>query len=203
MKIFFQPSEAIKDIKKEKSLGKSISILAIAAVIFAIIAAVGVSRITAVLPAGITMPQFAQYGIGIAAVATFLCVFIGGLFIGWILQIAMTTLGAKGDFFAGVTSIAYPLLIISVSTLIATFVAFIPLIGPVIAFIISLILVTIAFAFTYRAIKELFATDMITAFIGVLIVWSAAIAAGLYSSALGLLPTIGKIPTIPSIPGLG
>ena len=97
---------------------------------------------------------------------------------------------------------AYPFLILSVSNLIAAIVSFIPtFIGPLLAFLVTIILTIMAFALTYRMIKELFATDMITAFIGLLIVWAAAAAAGIYGGAV-LLGTIGRIPIIPGLPGL-
>jgi hypothetical protein len=191
MKLFTNPGEAFKEIKKVKGLGKAIGVLAIAAIIFAIVGVIGATAIFKVVP---TLPMTAGAGAGIAAVITFLVIFIGGLFFAWLLQLTMNTLGCKGDFNAGLVPVAYPLLILSVGTLVSALLAYIPMVGGILAFLVTIILTVMAFALTYRAIKEMFATDMITAFIGLLVLWGAAIAAGVYAGAIGMIGTVGKIP---------
>jgi len=191
MKLFTHPGEAFKDIKKVKKAGKAMGVLAIAAIIFAIAGVIGATALYKVVP---TLPLTAGMGAGIAAVITFLVIFIGGLFFAWLLQMTMNTLGCKGDYNAGLVPVAYPLLILSVSNLIAMLLGYIPFVGGILAFLVTVILTVMAFALTYRAIKEMFATDMITAFIGLLVLWSAAIAAGIYAGTIGLIGTVGKIP---------
>jgi hypothetical protein len=191
MKLFTNPGEAFKEIKKVKGAGKAMGVLAIAAIIFAIVGVIGATALFKLVPA---LPMTAGVGAGIAAVVTFLVIFIGGLFFAWLLQLTMNTLGCKGDFNAGLVPVAYPLLILAVSALVSALLGYIPLIGGILAFLVTIILTVMAFALTYRAIREMFATDMITAFIGLLVVWGAAITAGVYAGTVGMLGTVGKIP---------
>lgn len=191
MKLFTKPGEAIKDIKKVKTAGKAIGVLAIAAIIFAIAGVMGTTTLFRVMP---KIPLTAGMGAGIAAATTFLVIFIGGIFFAWLLKITMNTLGAKGSFNAGLVPVAYPLLILSVSNLISMLLGYIPYIGGVLAFLVTITLIVMASSLTYRAIKEMFAADIITAFIGLLVIWGAAIAAGIYAGTIGIIGTIGKIP---------
>jgi len=191
MKLFTKPGEAFKGIKKVKGSGRAIGILAIAAIIFAIVGVIGATALYKIVP---ELPMAAGAGAGIAAVVTFLVIFIGGLFFAWLLQTTMNTLGCKGNYNSGLVPVAYPLLILSVSNLISAVLNYVPVIGGVLAFLVTIILTVMAFALTYRAIKEMFATDMITAFIGLLVLWGAAVAAGVYAGTIGVIGTIGKIP---------
>lgn len=201
LNLFIKPGDMVKGIKKRKSLGNSMGILALAGVLFAIAAVVGATKLVSFIPGKEILAGLGGMGLGVAAVAAFLIVFIGGLFLGWLLQITMNTLGTKGDYFAGVTSIAYPLLLLSVANLVSVIVTYVPYFGSLLAFLVTIILSAMAFALTYRLIKDLFATDMITAFIGLLVVWAAAFAAGIYGGAVAI-GTIGRIPIIPGIPGI-
>jgi hypothetical protein len=201
LKLFTSPGDVVKDIKKKKSLGNSMGVLALAGVLFAITAVIGTTKLIAFVPGSEIIAGLGGMGLGIAAVAAFLIVFIGGIFLGWLLKVAMQTLGTKGDYFSGLSSIAYPFLILSVANLVSVLLTYVPYIGGLLAFLVTIILTIMAFALTYRLIKELFVTDMVTAFIGLLVVWAAAIAAGLYGGAVAL-GTIGRLPIIPGIPGL-
>jgi len=200
--LFTRPGDAVKEIKKKNSMGNSMGVLALAGVLFAITAVIGTTRLVSFVPGNEILGSLGGMGLGVAAVTAFLIVFVGGLFLGWILEIAMTTLGTKGDYFSGLTSIAYPFLILSVSNLLSVIFSYIPYIGGLLAFLITIVLSVMAFALTYRLIKDLFNTDMVTAVIGLLIVWSAAFAAGLYGGAATLFGTIGRIPVIPAVPGI-
>ena len=202
LRLFTRPGDIVKEIKKKKSIGNSIGVLALAGVLFAIAAVLGTTKLISFVPGNELLTGLGGMGLGIAAVSAFLMVFIGGLFIGWILKLAMSTLGTKGGYFEGLSSVAYPLMILAVSNLGSVIVTYIPYIGGLLAFLITIILTVMAFALTYRLIKELFVTDMVTAFLGVLIVWAAAVAAGLYGSAAFGLGMIGKLPIIPAVPGV-
>lgn len=196
-RVFTHPGEAIRIAKKIGSTGTSIGVLALAALVFAIISAIGTTKIMSLFPGAI--PYTTGVSTGIAAVVTFVIIFIGGLFFSWILQLVMKVLDTKSTYFAGVTTIAYPLLLLSIANLIAIGAGYIPYVGGIVAFLVSLIFACMAFALTYRAIKELFGTDIITAFIGLLVVWAAIIAAGLYGGLAygglaGWLSTVGRVP---------
>jgi hypothetical protein len=192
LRVFTHPGDAITIAKKIGSTGTSIGVLGLSALIFAIVSALGTTKIMSIFPGAI--PYTAGVSTGIAAVVTFVMIFIGGLFFSWILSIVMKVLDTKSSYFAGVTAVAYPLLLLSVANLVAMGAGYVPYFGGIIAFLITLIFTCMAFALTYRAIKDLFKTDMMTAFIGLLVVWAAIIAAGLYGGMAGWLSTIGRIP---------
>ena len=202
MKLFTSPGEIVKELKKKKSMGNSMGVLALAGVLFAITAVIGTTKLISFVPGNEILGGLGGMGLGVAAVSAFLIVFIGGIFLGWILKLVMNTLGTKGGYFEGLTSIAYPFLILSVSNLLSVIVVYIPYLGGLLAFLVTIILTAMAFALTYRLIKDLFATDMITAFIGLIVVWAAALAAGLYGGAATIIGTVGRLPVIPAVPGL-
>jgi len=197
MKLITKPGDALKAMKKEKNLNKSIGILAIAGILFGISVLISGTSLANLVP----QVQTWMTGTYWAALITFLFVFVGGLFLGWLVKIVMTTLGCKGTYFEGLTSIAYPAFMLSVAGIISALVNYIPYIGSILAFLVTVILACVAFALTYRTIKELFGTDVVTAFIGLLIVWSAVAAAGA-ATIPGIMLAVGKIPFIAKIPGL-
>jgi len=197
MRLITKPGDALKAMKKEKNLNKSIGILAIAGILFGISVLISGTSLANLVP----QMQAWMTGTYLAALITFLFVFIGGLFLGWLLKITMTTLGTKGNYFSGLTAVAYPAFILSVAGIISALVSYIPYIGSVLAFFVTVILACIAFSLTYRTIKDLFATDVVTAFIGLLIVWAAVVAAGA-ATVPGIMLAVGKIPFIAKVPGL-
>jgi len=185
MKILTQPEKAIAEAKKEKSLVKSIGTLVAVAVLLAL--AIGI--------AAPTIPSLAAMGTA-ASVAMFIVVLIGGLFLGWIVKVAITTLGGTGKYFEGLTVVSYSTLPISVGAVIAAIVFFLPVLGILIGFAVLVFFSVLGVAMMYRAIKDLFRTDMITAFVGVSVIVLGITIAIYCSVILGagtLLQGIGTI----------
>lgn len=175
MKILTSPEKAIAEAKKEKNLTKSIEVLVAAAVLLAIATLIGV------LP----IPTMANQRVE-SALGVFLFVVVGGLFLGWIVKIAMTTLGGQGKYFEGLTVVSYSCLPISIGVLIAAIASVAGAIGAVISFVALAFFVVLGTAIMYRGIKDLFKTDMVTALVGVLVIYIAIITAAYGSTALGL-----------------
>jgi hypothetical protein len=89
------------------------------------------------------------------------------IFFAFLLKIIMTTLGGKGKYFEGLASMAYGLYTISLGVLIASPFFYLVGVGPMIAMLILVIAGSLSLATFYRAVKELFSTDMITTWIGI------------------------------------
>ncbi len=186
MEILTSPVKAIAKAKKEKNLGKSIGVLVVAALLFAIATAIGM----------IPISGLAQIGAE-SAVGIFFLVLVGGLFLGWIVKIVMTTLGGVGKYFEGLTAVAYSSLPISIGMVIASIasvtLAQSPVAGMVVSFVFLAIFGALGLAILYRAVKDLFRTDMITTLLGVSIVYLAMFTA-IYGSAVwgltGLFSTL-------------
>lgn len=181
---YFRPEECLKKFKKEKNISKPIAYLLVASVFFAISAGIMATRFFRILP------LLQASGIGLAAdvlaVVTFLAVFLGGIFMGWIVQIVLRTLNGKGGYFHGLAAVAYPLSVLSIGFLIAAVFSFLPSVGGVVALVSIATLGALAFASFYRFTKELFEVDMVTAFVGVSIVLAVLIFAVQLSLLFGL-----------------
>jgi hypothetical protein len=195
MEILTSPASAIARAKKEKNLGRSIGILVGSAVLLAIAAAIGVGA----------QPIANLPGVGTgSAIGAFVVVLVGGLFLGWIVKVAMTTLGGRGEYFEGVTAVAYTSLPISVGIVIAAIISAVAtgsaaIAGAIINFVVLAFFGVLGLAIMYRSVRELFRTDMITALIGVAVIYAGITIAGIYVStvlglrALTLLPTVGTL----------
>lgn len=164
------PNEAVEEIAGKEMLEGSVGILALASVIFAVDGIIGIEmlRDMALTVQGpevvLSLLKLGQLNL---AVELFAAVLVGGLFFGWITKLIMNLLGAEGSYFDGLTTIAYPVLAVSVGILLAMLFSYIPLIGTVLSFIAVAVFFTIGYASLYRFAKELFDTDMITAFVGI------------------------------------
>ena len=174
------PVKSIMDAKKKRNMNKTLLVLIESAVLFAIASSLIVSRIgLSVLLVG-------------SAIATFLVVVIGILLFGLAVHISATTLGGKGKYFHGLTSIAYAMLPISVGMLVASLLAFAPLTAglQVIVFALSFAL---GFSMIYRGIKELYGMDMITVFVVVSIAVVVVFVSIYASLGLSLLSRVASL----------
>jgi hypothetical protein len=175
MKILTQPEKAIAEAKKERNLAKSVGILVASAILLAIATLVGVSPVRSATNFGAA-----------SALGVFLLVVVGGLFLGWIVKIAITTLGGTGKYFEGLTVVSYSCLPISIGVLIAFIASVAGTIGKVISFVALAFFGVLSAAIMYRAIKDFFKTDMVTALVGVSVIYIAIIIAAYGTTALGL-----------------
>lgn len=182
MKILYDPAQAILDAKKHRSLVKSIGVLLISTLLF--IATIVVSCYFMKIPLDkIIYFEYMEIKTSIILWA-FLIIFLGGMFFGFILTVVMNTLGGNGSFFDGLTAVSYFLLPLSIGIFISFAINFAPLqitdvnlmlLKSLIIFAIGIFFTAESVAIMYRAIKELFETGMVDAWVGVIVVSVAII----------------------------
>jgi len=180
MKILLAPDKAILEAKKQRNLTKSIIVLLISSLLF--LATTVVYYWSTNKLGDLLKPDFP------VAIYAFIVPFVGSLFLGIVLVLIINTLGGNGVYFDGLTSLSYSLLplsigiflLITINSLTMTITDMnINMITGLIAFAIGTFFTAESVAIMYRTIKELFETDMITAFVGAAVL-SAAIVIPLY-----------------------
>lgn len=177
MKMLLDPGAALMQAKKEKSLGLSVGLLVVAAVLFAIFVAVAGQNFASsisLLGQG-TAARLAGALAGALALTAFVLVFVGGLFYGYIVQLVMNTLGGKGQYFEGLTPVAYTSFLVSVGMLVGWILSNIPTIGAVLGAAVAVIFGALGIAAFFRGVKELFGVDYLTALIGSLVIQSSVL----------------------------
>lgn len=174
------PVKAIDAAKKKKRMGKTVGLMIATAIVFAISAVILLAKMSVMAP-------LVMAG---AFIGVLLLMIVFALLFGLIIQVAAVTLGGKGEYYEGLTSITYALWPISIGLLIAVIIALIPF-ASVISGIIFAVLFAIGLATLYKSIKELFRTDMITAFVAVSVVILAMVA-GAWIMGLGMLSSFGN-----------
>lgn len=215
MKILSDVGEAFKEAKKN-SLGKSVAVLLVVAILLTVTAVVfswrTVGSLTPLLSAlpipGLAANLGAVGGqvLGLVAVSTFIVVLLGGLFLGWVYQIVLKALGGKGGLVEGVSVLAYSSVPLAVGSLLAVLVGFIPhtLIATLVGFILFAAFAALGFAAVYRGTKDLFGVDTITAFVAVT-VFGTVVASALFGSLLlsGGLSNLGALGGLGGLGSLG
>ena len=212
--IITNPGEALLKAKQEKSMGHSLLVAFAASVLITISAVLLImpfmqlGTTTAGMIGGASASAatgfFAGMGLAVVAIVVFILVLVFEFLMGLLSGVVMKTLGGKGGFFEGLTVIAYSCFVSSVALAALGVLSFIPLIGPVIGGIIALLLFGISLAILYRGLKELFETDMVTAFVGTSIIATAtiftiyAVMAYLYIQLIAMLGSLAVVR-----PGLG
>lgn len=210
MKLLYAPDEAILAAKRDRNLMKSIMILLISCALLLATLVVFFSFTKVPLEYLVKL----EFPI---AIYTFLVPFLGSLFLGFILVVAVNTLGGNGNYFDGLTTVSYSLFPFSIGIFLSITINLLPNVLGVlildmnITAIKSLAVLAIGMFFTaesvaivYRAIKELFNTDMVTALIGTSVVSAAVIIPFyivLYSSIFTLLFGLigGSLPSATSL----
>lgn len=103
----------------------------------------------------------------IVASTAFLLTFAASMFFAYVLQITVNTLGGSGRYADGLAAVAYSITAIALGLLASSLLLFVPLLGAVLAILVLSATAALSLATLYRAIKELFKTDMIVAFVAV------------------------------------
>jgi hypothetical protein len=176
------PVKAILDAKKKKDMKKTALVLIESAIFFAIASGVIVAS-TGLYDALLVS----------SVVSMFVIVLVAGLLVGFVFYAAAITLGGKGGYFEGLTAISYGLLPISVGVLVSAVLMVIP-------YTSGLQLIVLAFAFVlgfsvvYRALKELYSTDMVTTLVVVSVSVLAIIMAIYASVGLSMLARVALLP---------
>lgn len=177
MKLLFAPVEAIAEMKKKADITKSIIVIALSALFWALAVIIGTKGM-----------------MWLPAIIMFIVMIIASLFMGFLLQLTFGILVGKGGYFEGVTVLACSMFAIAAAALVSSILILIPVIGIIISVILMGIAAVISSAAFFRAAKDLFATDYLTVLIG-WVVASTALFLGIYMGiGLAMMGTaIGNI----------
>lgn len=185
-KLLMAPAEAITVAKKKASYGDALGTLIVDGIIAAVTAAILLTQLGDI--PGISALLGGQFGT--AVVSMFVIVLIGGLFFALLTKLVVNTLGGNGDYLHGLTASAYTMVAPIVGLLVASIFFRVQYnIGPLIVFIAMSIGIALGLSTLYRSIKELFATDLLTALVAVLILTSVITATFTFVSTMISLTT--------------
>ena len=183
--VFRDPAKALMDAKKRQSMNRTWLALGEASVLLAIASALLAFRAA----------NFSSFGMQLAAISAlsiFIAVFIFSAILGYIVKIIVTILGGSGKYFEGLTAVSYAFLPMSASLLVAAIFALVPQ-----GIMISVIATAIGFAYgisiLFRGIKELFKTDLLTAFVAVFILIAVLLIAASVSFGLTALMRLSTV----------
>ena len=190
---FWKPQEAIEEVKKERNLSTPIIYLLIAGILTAISLAILSYNVGGTISSETKLAQMLSNP-GIAAVAGFLLVFVGGLLGGLYYMLVMGALRTESDYFAGVATIAHTAMPASLGLLILSILSLIPKVGAIVGAIIGLIFFALSAGTLYNATREFFDTDMITAFVGVS-AFVLSMSVIICAIATSLIPSLSKMIT--------
>lgn len=168
------PIEAIKLAKKKKDMNTVVALMITEWIFFTIATAVIMPKSTILI-----------------------AVFVGGiiatLFAGLLAEITFKTLGGKGAYQEGLTTVVYPLVPLSFGLMISSFLLLGKYVGAVIALFVASIYGVMSLATVYKTAKELFRLDMITTWVGIGVLVGGALFA-VYAVSLGYLGTVQQLP---------
>ncbi len=196
------PSEAVEEIKGKtavKTMQGSLIVSLITAVVFSINTYVGL-RLIESMGLQITGPELVvsvlNMGTVNLATGTFFMVFLGVMFFGFLTKTVMNVLGGEGDYWNGLTTVAYPAFSVSVGILLAMVFSYVPVVGPVIAAVFVAIFFAVAYSSMFRLAKELFGIGMVEALVGVTVVLAVgfvAIYGGVLTTPEGIMAFVPAI----------
>ncbi|MCX6815572.1 MAG: YIP1 family protein [Candidatus Aenigmarchaeota archaeon] len=185
--ILKNPVSALEKAKKSKNTNKSIIVLAESAILFALTSIVAIMKGTGFAPASYSL-------VAVSAIIIFLVILIFSMIIGYAMKIIVNILGGKGGYYEGLTAISYSLMPVSVAVFVSSLLSLVTG-GPIIGIIVLIIGFASGISLLYRSIKELFKTDMLTAFIAVSVLILVLFVASSISFGLSLfnLSALGGI----------
>lgn len=170
--ILRSPVKAIAKAKQKRDINRTIMALLEIGIIFAVAVSVMAAQTTAnlTLLIGSFLSSFSVFVI-IAVV------------LGWAVKIAAVNLGGRGGFYEGFTALTYALVPFSVVALVIAALLYVPVIGSLLAFLATFPALASMLSILYRGVKELYNTDMITAFVTVSITITVFVLATLFLSS--------------------
>jgi len=189
---WLNPIKYIEAMRRRRNYPKQVTYLGIAAILIGLSASLGYNAIGSF---STLMPQTGYISVGAAGVSVAIVTFIAGLFFSWLFSLGMSMLGGHGDFYEGLASISYPLSIFSVGIFIAALASYAGVLGWIISFLALTTCGMLSYTALFRATKEMFRVDMLTAFIGVSALFAVMIFALYGSTMVGVLSS-GFLPQI-------
>ncbi|MEM5782059.1 MAG: YIP1 family protein [Candidatus Aenigmatarchaeota archaeon] len=176
--ILLNPLIAINKAKKEKDLNKTLLILILSWIL------VGLSFILVFYKTTTILMAFGS------ALTVFLFGILFSIFYSYIANIIMNILGGKGKYYESLTAATYSSLPISFGILLTAIISSInSMLGGFLGFIIIAITAALSLSIYFKAIKEFYLTDMLTTFVGFLIIIYVFIIAVYVSVAFSMSST--------------
>ena len=174
LNLIFSPHEAIDACKKQKGYGNAWTKLLFGAAIMGMWG----------LVMGLTMLGMTFVNSLMVLAAVLLIVIVGNIFNAWIYKIVINTLSGKGNYEHTFTALANSLVIMSIGLLIATLLWLIPTAGIILATFVLIIFMLMAYSVMIRTIMVMSGADLLTVFVGLVLVLFSSIAASLIINAL-------------------
>lgn len=181
--ILKSPVAAFAAAKRKRNVNKTLVVLAEA------------SALLAVAVTLVTLKALPTTNIASTAIFVFLLAFLSVMLIGWVVDIVAKTLGGKGNYLDGLTTVTYSSVFLAAGLLLSSVLLLLPLAGTlsVISLLLSGLVMLPAFAagFSsfYRGIKEMYKTDMITALVTVSVTTLTIVTVVQLVAVLGLANT--------------
>lgn len=105
-------------------------------------------------------------GAAVAMASTaFLVVFFASLFFAYVLHVIVNTLGGSGRYNDALTCIVYASSAPALGFLVSSLLMFVPLLGIMSSLLVMALTAALGMATLYRAVRELFRTDMLVSFV--------------------------------------
>lgn len=179
--ILTNPVTAILKAKKEKNIAKTLFILIFSWIL------IGISFFLVLYRTTIALVSFGS------GLAVFLFGILFSIFYSYITDIVMNILGGKGKYYESLTATTYSSLPISIGLLLTSILSSLhPMLGGIIGFLAIVITTALSLSIYFRAIKELYSTDMIITFVGFLLIIFVLMIAFYLSFAFSMSSTIFK-----------
>ena len=152
--LLLKPTSAISKSKSPKGMNATMEIL---------MASWGMIALALFIITG-SLPLMVRVGFSFVAFAVGV---LSTIFYGFLLQVIITNLSGRGQFYHGVTALTFAKFQVAVGILIACVLLHLGILGVFLAVITSLFFVMNAISTLFRAVKEFFAVDTLTSLIGI------------------------------------
>jgi Yip1 domain len=174
LNIFTDPGKAFAQAAKRKSMPRTIGTLVVG---------------SAIASAALTIMS-----LNISLAPWIFALVIGmGIITGFVVKVIANALGTKGGFYEGLTAIAYSTVPIATGIFLMAALNRLPVAGLILGYIVAMVMFGLGFAVLYRGIRDLFKTDMITAFVIVFIFGLTFLAATQFFVSLNMLMGLGGL----------
>lgn len=162
--LLVNPPLAISKAKREKKYNTTFVILIVEWIL------IGLSLL--VVSKGLEATQLYTLSVSVVLLGI-----VCSIFGGFLVQIVFQTLGGKGKYLDGLTTVVYAKFPIAIGFILSSILSLFSTVGIVLALIVMIVFAVLGISTLYRSIKELFAVDMVTALVGTNILIIGAILA--------------------------
>lgn len=188
-----EPLKVIEGMKKKRDYSKPLAYLGLASILFGLSAGLGFNTMLSGAVGGVGVPDMSTMSPIAVGISIAVLTFFAGIFVSWIFSLGMEVLGSKGKLYEGLVCISYPLKLLSVGVVIS---ALASLLGPVswlISFVALCFFGVLAYATIFRATKDVFKVDTLTAFIGITVLFGVLMLAFYGSAMFGVMTSLSSL----------